>query len=456
MKGGEIAMITKEELLHPQYRYLSSTYLIHDVDEILSNYAREANNLYNIGMYIMRQNFIKHKKFLSYFQLCYAIDNKVKARENLVYRKLPYAQSSQQTLKEVQSTFDSWIKALKSYKVNPNKFTGRPRMPKYLSKGQQHLFYISGQNVRIRNGYLIIPRLSQFNIKLNPYLQNIKIKRVLFKPMSKGYFKVIVQYQLNYKITYLPDNGKYIGIDPGLDNVFTLVDSTCNHRPLIINGKPVKSMNQYYNKNRAKLYSLLAKYHQNEMIVNTKQGKKSIYFESNRLIKLTLKRNQKLFDFIHKATKSIVDYTLNCGANTIIIGKNKNMKRSMNLGKRINQNFIGIPHNRIIEILKYKANLKGITVIITDESYTSQTSFLDSEKPCKENGNYIRKTKHLIPCNRRLHRGLFQSNSGTLINADVNGAYQIIRKVFSNVKFIQFNQEIRGLVLSPSKLTIKC
>ena len=203
------------------------------------------------------------------------------------------------------------------------------------------------------------------------------------------------------------------------------------------------------------MHSLLAKYHQNETIIQTKQGPKPIYSESHRLIKLTLKRNQKLFDFIHKATKSIVDYTLNCGANTIVIGKNENWKRSIHLGKRINQNFIGIPHNRMIEILKYKANLKGITVITTSESYTSQTSFLDEEEPCKENGNYHRKLKHLSPSNRRVRRGLFQSNSGVLINADVNGAYQIIRKVFSDVKYNKFNQEIRGLVLSPSKLTIK-
>ena len=446
-------MKTKEELRHPDYKYLSSVYLIHDINGILDNYAREANNLYNIGMYLMRRNFIKYGKLLSYPELYRLIKRKVDYRENLVYRKLPYTQSSQQTLKEVQGTFDTWIKALKSYRTNSAKFSGKPRMPKYLPKGKRHLFYILAG--KVKDGYLVIPRLSQFKIKLDPNIDIIKIKRVLFKPMSKGYFKVIVQYRLDQDIKYLPDNGKYIGIDPGLDNAFTVVDSTGNHRPLIINGKPVKSMNQYYNKNRARLYSLLAKYHQNETIIQTKQGPKPIYSESNRLIKLTLKRNQKLFDFIHKATKSIVDYTLNCGANTIVIGKNKNWKRSIHLDKRINQNFIGIPHSQMIEILKYKANLKGITVITTNESYTSQTSFLDGEKPCRENGNYHRKLKHLSPSNRRIHRGLFRPNDGTLINADINGAYQIIRKVFSDVKFSKFNQEIRGLVLSPSKLTIK-
>lgn len=446
-------MRTKEELLHPDYKYLSSVYLIHDINRILDNYAREANNLYNIGMYLMRQNFIKYGKLLSYPELYRKIKRKVDYRENLVYRKLPYTQSSQQTLKEVQGTFDAWIKALKAYRINSSKFSGRPRMPKYLPTGKRHLFYILAG--KVKNGYLVIPRLSQFKIKLDPNLDIIKIKRILFKPMSKGYFKVIVQYQLDRDINYLPDNGKYAGIDPGLDNAFTIVDSTGSHRPLIINGKPVKSMNQYYNKNRSMLYQKLAQYHQNEAIIQTKQGPKPIYSESNRLIKLTLKRNQKLFDFIHKATKSIVDYTLNCGANTIVIGKNKNWKRSIHLGKRINQNFIGIPHNRMIEILKYKANFKGITVITTNESYTSQTSFLDGEKPCKENGNYHRRLKHLSPSTRRIHRGLFRSNDGILINADANGAYQIIKKVFSDVKFSKFNQEIRGLVLSPSKLTIK-
>lgn len=446
-------MRTEEDILHPDYKYLSSVYMIHDIDGILDNYAREANNLYNIGMYLMRQNFIKFGKILHYLELYHLVMQKVRARENLVYRKLPYAQSANDTLMEVQGVFVYWLKALKVYRANPSKFTGRPRMPKYLPRGKRHLFYI--QTDKVKNGYLHIPRLSQFRIKLDPNLDTTKIKRVLFKPMSKGYFKVIVQYQLDQDIKYLPDNGKYIGIDPGLDNVFTVVDSIGNHRPVIINGKPVKSMNQYYNKNQAKLHSLLAKYHQNETIIQTKQGPKPIYSESNRLIKLTLKRNQKLFDFIHKATKSIVDYTLNCGANTIVIGKNENWKRSIHLGKRINQNFIGIPHSRMIEILKYKANLKGITVITTSESYTSQTSFLDEEKPCKENGNYHRKLKHLSPSNRRVRRGLFQSNSGVLINADVNGAYQIIRKVFSDVKYNKFNQEIRGLVLSPSKLTIK-
>ena len=223
-------MKIKEDLLHPEYKYFSSVYLIHDIDGILDNYAREANNLYNIGMYLMRQNFIKHSKLLSYPKLYRLIKRKVDYRENLVYQKLPYAQSSQQTLKEVQGTFAAWIKALKSYRVNPSKFTGRPRMPKYLRKGKRHGFWITSQNSKVKDGCLVIRRLDPIKIKLDPNLDITKIKRVLFKPMSKGYFKVIVQYQLDNGIKYLPDNGKYVGIDPGLDNAFTVVDSAGNYQ----------------------------------------------------------------------------------------------------------------------------------------------------------------------------------------------------------------------------------
>ena len=159
----------------------------------------------------------------------------------------------------------------------------------------------------------------------------------------------------------------------------------------------------------AQYQKLLAQNHQLETKIHTKQGPKLVYSQSNRMVDLTMKRNQQIKDLIHKATKRIVDYTLSCGANTIIVGKNKHQKRSINLGKRINQNFYGIPIGLAIEKLKYKANLQGITVIETEESYTSQTSFIDNEKPCRENGNWIRKCKGLSPSKRRIYRGLFNN-----------------------------------------------
>lgn len=361
----------------------------------------------------------------------------------MLYQSLGYVQSAQQTLKEVSTVWHTWLNALKAYKVNPDKFSGKPRMPQYLRKNERHTFYVTNQNAKVKNDYLIIPRLN-LKLKLAPNVQ--KIGRVIIKPIANGY-KVIVPYKINKHINYLPNNNKYIGIDPGIDNAFACVSNT-GARPLLINGQAIKSVNHYYNKKRAHLQSLQAKYHQLERQINTKQGIKNIYQETKAMKQLADWRNTKINQFAHKASKRIVDYALSCGANTIVIGKNKTWKKSSNLGKRNNQNFIGIPHQTMINMIKYKANLAGITVIQTNEAYTSQTSALDHEIPCWNNGNSSRKKQGKSPANRRLKRGLFKSNNGILINADVNGALQIIRKVFPN---FSLDDGIMGAVLRPIK-----
>ncbi|QNQ84467.1 IS200/IS605 family element transposase accessory protein TnpB [Lactobacillus sp. PV037] len=361
----------------------------------------------------------------------------------MLYHAFPYVQSAQQTLKETTHIWKAWAAALKAYQVNPSKFSGRPRIPRYLKGSVRHAFYVTNQNAKIKDGYLVIPKLD-FKLKLQANIE--KIQRVIFKPVFGGY-KVIVPYKTNKKIAYLPDNHNYIGIDPGIDNAFACVSNN-GQKPLLINGKALKSINQYYNKERSRLKSLQAKYHQLETIINTKQGQKPVYQETKAMKHLTNWRNRKIEQFAHKASKRIVEYALSCDANTIVIGKNKNWKRSADMGKRNNQNFIGIPHDKMIQLIKYKANLVGITVIATNEAYTSQTSFLDQEKPCWNNGNNSRKKQGIHPANRRIHRGLFKSNDGKLINADVNGAFQIIKKVFPKAEFAK---GIAGLVLSPVK-----
>lgn len=424
---------------------LSSEYLITDKTGILTEVSKQANNLYNASLYQMRQQFIKQHNLVNYGWLDNCFKTKYHNRENLLYHQLGYVQSAQQTLKEVNTIWYSWFKALKAYRANPRKFTGKPRMPKYLPKGKKHTFFVTNQNATIKDGYLMIKK---FDLKLKLADNLGKIKQVVFKPLPRKQFKMLVQYEIP-DVQTKEDNGIYVGIDAGLDNAFTCV-TNAKEKPLIINGKGVKSVNQYYNKQQAKLSKLHAKYHQCCKDITTKQGIKTVYYESNRMLELTNWRNTKVKVFAHKATKSIIDYALNCGANTIIIGYNKGLKRSSNLGKRTNQNFIGIPHNVMMGMIKYKAAKEGIKVIETNESYTSQTSFLDNEKPCRQNGNYQRKQKGLAPDNRRVYRGLFKTNKGSLINADVNGAYQIIRKVFPKVN----SDGIEGLVLSPVKYSV--
>lgn len=434
---------------YTQYEQLASEYLI-PATPLLDEVATQAHNLYNRALYDVRQAFFKRQYINSFTDLNTLFKKRCESKENMLYHKLGYVQSAQQTLREVTTIWQAWFKALKAYRKNPARFTGRPRMPRYLHKSQRHTFYVTNQNAQIvrkdeqDKGYLVIKKLG---IKIKLASADIKkIGRVAFKPVANGY-KVIVPYKTNQKIKYLPNNGKYLGVDPGIDNAFACVSNT-GARPLLINGRGIKSVNQYYNKKRSELKRLQAKYHQLEKLINTKQGLKPVYQETKAMKRITAWHNDKIRQFAHKASKRIVDYALSCGTNTIVIGKNKAWKRSFEMGKRNNQNFIGIPHQVMIDMIKYKANLAGITVIQTNESYTSQTSALDHEQPCWNNGNKSRKKQGKSPVNRRIKRGLFKADNGTLINADINGALQIIKKVFPN---FSLDDGIVGAVLRPFK-----
>ena len=413
------------------YTHLSSEYLIKGNLQ-LDGYAHNAHALYNCALFDLRQGFFSKKYISSYCQLDRLFKKRYQERELMLYHSLGYVQSAQQTLKEVITIWQAWFKALKAYKANPSKFSGKPRIPKYLRKGERHTFFVTNQSAKIKDGCLVIPK---FNFKLKVAKRVKAIQRVAFKPVYGGY-KVIIQYKITQHINYLPDNGKYACV------------SNTGDRPLLINGRGLKSVNQFYNKERARLKNLQAKYHQLESKINTKQGEKFVYQETKTMKKITAWRNEKIRQFAHKASKRIVEYALSCDVNTIIIGNNKSWKRSSNMGKKNNQNFIGIPHKTMIDMIQYKANLAGISVIRTNESYTSQTSSLDNEKPCWQNGNQSRKNQGLSPVNRRVKRGLFKADDGRLINADVNGSLQIIKKVFSD---FQVNDEIAGVVLRPVK-----
>ncbi|WP_240432180.1 RNA-guided endonuclease InsQ/TnpB family protein [[Bacillus] caldolyticus] len=249
----------------------------------------------------------------------------------------------------------------------------------------------------MKDGYIKFPKTDlKLKIKVTEGLQQVRI-------IPKGSVYVI---EVVYK-KEIPDmtheSNRVVGIDLGLDNFATMVNNI-GETPIVINGKGIKSINQYYNKQKAYFQSILKK--QNGLDW------------SKRLEKITLKRNNKIKDFMHKASRYVVNWCMERHIDTVIIGKNDNWKQEVNLGKRLNQSFVQIPYNMFIQQLQYKCEEVGIKVVLTDESYTSGTSFLDGEAPTKE--NYDK--------SRRIKRGLFKSNKGILINADVNGAYQIIKK----------------------------
>ena len=221
------------------------------------------------------------------------------------------------------------------------------------------------------------------------------------------------------------DNKRYCGIDLGLNNLATVTSNVA--QSYIINGRPVKSINQYYNKKKAYLQSKLS-------------GKQRT---SNRIQRLTLKRNNKVKDYFHKSTAYIVNQLVSDSINTIIIGQNKDWKQDINIGKRNNQSFTSIPHSTFINMLKYKCRLKGINVICREESYTSKSSFLDLD-PIPD-----LKEKNVDFSGMRIQRGLYRSKNGSVINADVNGSYNIMRKEVGDVVI----PTDRGFVFNPIRIS---
>lgn len=369
---------------------------------MLLDFCKQSKNLYNHANYIVRQEFINNKKWIRYNELNNILKNDSEFPD---YYNIPTVQAAQQTLRLLDKNWKSFFQSIKDWKKNPNKYLGMPKQPGYKNKNGYFELILTNQNCRLKNGVVYFPkRFNNFciptNIDKNKGFRSFQHVRLI--PHSKR-ITIEIVYTIS-KQKSLENNGRYIGIDIGVDNLAT-VANTCNIKSFIINGKPIKSINQFYNKKLSHYKSIC------ERMNSTKT--------TNRIKSITMKRNEKINDYLHKASKYIIEFCSKNNINTIIIGKNNEWKQNSNMSKRVNQNFVQIPFARFINMIQYKAENVGITVILTEESYTSGTSFLDDELPCKE---YYRKS-------RRIHRGLFKSNNNTYINADLNGAYQIIKKV---------------------------
>ena len=396
----------------------------HPYYSMFCEYTHLAKNLYNHANFLVRSEFLNTGNWLRYGDLENRLRNDV---DYPTYKNMPAAQSAQQTLQLLDRNWKSFFNSIKDWSKNKDKYVGRPKLPKYKPKDGRMVFILTNQQVILKDDLLHFPKSFQgFTMKPRcVHLSNFKkINQVRIVPNNQ-LFCVEIVYSISIEDNLLLDNGRYMSIDVGLDNLVTIVTSTGSN-PVIVNGKGLKSNNQYYNKKKA---------HYQEV---TKQMNNKSY--TNRLYRLTQKRNFKIEDSLHKISKFIVTSALSNNIHTIVIGNNKDWKRDISLGKRVNQSFVNIPHQKLIEKIVYKARNVGINVILTEESYTSGTSFLDGESPKKE--FYNKK--------RRIYRGLFVSNNGISINADVNAAYQIMKKVFPNV----FVDGIEGVVLHPVRVDI--
>jgi putative transposase len=388
-----------------------------------------SKNLYNYANYIVRQEFIstskqkeegiiEHANYLNYHEI------RKQVISQYDYISLP-RKVSNQTLMLLDKNWKSFFKSIKDFKVNPSKYTGRPKLPKYkdTKKGRFVATYELGaiSSKELKKGFI---KLSGSEIKIETNKTNIKQCRIVPK---NGMYIIEVLYEVN-ESALKPDNGRYCAIDLGLNNLATVTSNCKEVKPYVINGKPLKSINHYYNKKRAKL--------QSELDLN--HGKKS----SKSLVKLTNKRNNKVDDYLHKSSRYIINHLVSNNINTLVIGNNKNWKQEINIGDVNNQNFVSIPHSRLIDMLRYKCSLLGINIIVTEESYTSKCSFLDLEDI----------KKHETYKGKRIKRGLFKSSEGKLINADVNGAYNILRKVVPEA----FAEGLEGVSVHPVVMTRFC
>lgn len=396
----------------------------HPYYDMLCDFTHQSKNLYNHANYLVRKEFLETGKWLRYQDLDKILRQDIEYPD---YKNMPNAQSAQQTLRLLDTDWKSFFKSIKDWSKNKDKYLGKPRLPKYKSKDGKFILVVTNQQIKQNENLISFPKsFCGFNIKSRCVnLSNFeKLNQIRIIPQNQV-FCIEIVYSIYIEDTLLQDNGHYMSIDLGLDNLAAIVTNT-GLKPIIINGKGLKSNNQYYNKKKAYYQSI------------AKQMNDKNY--TNRLYRLTLKRNLKIEDSLHKASKFIIDTALSNQITKIVIGNNKCWKQSVSLSKRVNQAFVNIPHQKLIDKISYKAQKCGIQVIITEESYTSGTSFMDSEPP--EEKFYNKK--------RRVYRGLFISNNGASINADVNGAYQIMKKVFPN----EFSNGIEGVVLHPVKVDI--
>jgi len=378
--------------------YLVERHIIKNNRE-LDEVCFKSKNLYNKALYIVRQHYFETKGYLSYFDVSkLMVDSK-----DADYYALS-TRASNETLRLLDKNFKSFFVLLK--KKQDGNYDKPIRIPRYLDKEGRYTAIFNKEAISkkyLKKGLIKLSRLSIEIPTKKANESNIVEVRVLPR---NNHHVIEVVYKVD-EVEPKSDNGRYASIDLGLNNLAMVSSNVV--KPFSINGRPLKSINQYYNKEKARLQSHL------------KGNKKT----SKRIKSITNIRNNKVKDYLHKSSRRIVNFLVSNNISTLVIGYNEEWKQNINLGRTNNQAFTNIPFYTFINQLEYKCKLEGINVILTEESYTSKCSFLDDET-IEEHENYLGK---------RIKRGLFKSAEGKLINADLNGSLNILRKVVGDFSY---------------------
>jgi putative transposase len=370
---------------------------------IINEAAFKSKNLYNAALYEMRQTFFNEGMYLTYEE----IHHRMQSHE--AYKALP-AKVSQQILMLLAINWESFKKAKAAYKEDPSTFTGRPHIPGYKHKteGRNILVYtIQAVSKRGLKKGLIQP--SMLPIEVQTKQKDVHQVRIVPR---HGHYVVEVVYS-KAPVQADVDPSFCVAIDLGVTNLAAIASNREGFIPRLVNGRTLKARNQWYNKRMKELKLCLPKEVRERV--------------TRQMERLTNKRNRQVNHYLHAASKRIIDFLVEQGVGTIIIGKNPLWKQEVGMGKRNNQNFVAIPHARFIDMLTYRAALVGIRVEVQEESYTSKASFLDLDpiptyRPDDDTA-YTFSGKRIGRRNR-----LYRTKDGRIICADVNGSYNILRK----------------------------
>ena len=380
--------------------YSTEKEIIYSIDErfdLIKELCHLSKNLYNASLYDVRQYYFETKLYRTW-QSQLPIFTKTK---NPDYYALQSHVASE-VIKQVGRQFISFFNT----KSNKKKC-----IPKYKNKNGYNVITFNNRAIsrkiefdETKQIYTYTLCKKSYNLKIQSTKSNIKMVKFVYDEVNDliKCYKIYEVEQPELK----RDNSRYFSIDPGLNNIVSIYNNI-GIRPLLYNGRPIKSINQYYNKTNAKLRS--------ELPANVKSSK--------RLKQLSFKRNNKIDYEMHKISAHIINEAVKNNISKIFIGNNSGWKNEINIGRRNNQNFVNIPHTKLFHQLSYKGLLNGIEVIFTEESYTSKASFFDKDKLPKYGESYSHKFS-----GRRISRGLYKDSKGNIWNADLNGAVNIMRK----------------------------
>src|SRR5215813_630151 len=400
---------------HPQYTLIDAA-------------AFASKNLYNQANYQIRQAYIHEGKYLPYA----AIFHRIKQMD--CYQALP-AKVANSLLILLHKNWVAFFEALQAYKTDPSRFTGRPKLPKYKDKEK-------GRNILIYDKQALGKRAFKKTGKLLPSGLPIEIEtcikewrqiaQVRIVPRLDGYMVEVVYEQQEEQAEV--DTQLVAALDLGVNVLAALTSTKPGFVPRLVSGKPLKSLNQFYNKQRAAHQSRLSHEHR---------------FTSPHLDRITTKRNRRVDTYLHTASRRIIDLLISEGIGTLVIGKNPLWKQEANLGKRNNQQFVQLPHARFIDQLNYKARLVGIQVLLQEESYTSKASFLDNDPLPTYQAD---RTEQPVFSGTRMARSWYRASDGTVLHADVNGSYNILRKSSSDP--LQVGRGVAGAAVRPRRLAV--